>query len=105
MTKRFLSLLATLMLCVCASAQEDEQLLRSWIRTLASDEFGGRKPMTGYETLTIVNSCKRTVNPREDSSDFVAITDVVPDVILEIRYYGTYNFVGTRIDGYKAPTA
>ncbi len=51
--KRFLSLLATLMLCVCASAQDDEQLLRSWIRTLASDEFGGRKPMTGYETLTI----------------------------------------------------
>ena len=41
----------------------------------------------------------------QDSSDFVAITDVVPDVILEIRYYGTYNFVGTRIDGYLAPTA
>ena len=53
MTKRFLSLLATLVLCVCVSAQDDEQLLRSWIRTLASDEFGGRKPMTGYETLTI----------------------------------------------------
>ena len=41
----------------------------------------------------------------QDSSDFVAITDVVPDAILEIRYYGTYNFVGTRIDGYLAPTA
>lgn len=35
----------------------------------------------------------------------VPVTDVVPDVILEIRYYGTYNFVGTRIDGYEAPTA
>ena len=41
----------------------------------------------------------------QDSSDFVAITDVVPDAILEIRYYGTYNFVGSRIDGYLAPTA
>jgi D-alanyl-D-alanine dipeptidase len=41
----------------------------------------------------------------DDNSDFVAITDVVPDVILEIRYYGTYNFVGTRIDGYLQPTA
>jgi D-alanyl-D-alanine dipeptidase len=49
-------------------------------------------------------SCK-SVNPQEDSSGFVAITDVVPDVILEIRYYGTYNFVGTRIDGYLAPKA
>ena len=52
-----------------------------------------------------LNSCKQPINPLEDSSGFVAITDVVPDVILEIRYYGTYNFVGTRIDGYKAPTA
>ena len=40
-----------------------------------------------------------------DKSDFVAITDVVPDVILEIRYFGTYNFVGDRIDGYLAPKA
>ncbi len=43
--------------------------------------------------------------PEMQSSDFVNITDVVPDVILEIRYFGTYNFVGTRIDGYEQPTA
>lgn len=41
----------------------------------------------------------------EDTSDFVVITDVVPDAILEIRYYSTYNFVGSRIDGYLEPTA
>ena len=41
----------------------------------------------------------------DDNSDFVAITDVVPDAILEIRYYGTYNFVGARIDGYEQPIA
>ena len=40
-----------------------------------------------------------------DMSDFTAVTDVVPDVILEIRYFGTYNFVGDRIDGYEEPTA
>lgn len=40
-----------------------------------------------------------------DSSDFVMINDVVPDVILEIRYYSTYNFVGERIDGYEEPLA
>ena len=38
-------------------------------------------------------------------SSFVTITDVVPDAILEIRYYATYNFVGTRVDGYLQPTA
>ena len=45
------------------------------------------------------------VSPTDDNSQFVTITDVVPDVILEIRYYGTYNFVGQRIDGYEEPTA
>lgn len=45
------------------------------------------------------------VKHSDDSSGFVPITDVVPDVILEIRYFGTYNFVGARIDGYLAPTA
>jgi D-alanyl-D-alanine dipeptidase len=43
--------------------------------------------------------------PRDDNSGFVNVTDVVPDAILEVRYYGTYNFVGTRIDGYLQPTA
>ena len=47
----------------------------------------------------------KPLSPEADSSQFVNITDVVPDAILEIRYYGTYNFVGTRIDGYQQPTA
>ena len=40
-----------------------------------------------------------------DSSDFVLLSDAVPDAILEIRYYSTYNFVGERIDGYEEPIA
>lgn len=43
--------------------------------------------------------------PETDRSDFVSVTDVVPDAILEIRYYSTYNFVGERIDGYERPIA
>ena len=42
---------------------------------------------------------------RSIPAEFVTLTDAVPDAILEIRYFGTYNFVGTRIDGYLAPTA
>ncbi len=41
----------------------------------------------------------------DDASDFVLLTDAVPDAILEIRYYSTYNFVGDRIDGYEEPLA
>ena len=50
-------------------------------------------------------STEATATPEMDASAFVNITDVVPDVILEIRYFGTYNFVGARIDGYEQPTA
>jgi len=56
-------------------------------------------------------SCKKEANSdhpvsiTEDNSQFVTLTDVIPDAILEIRYFGTYNFVGDRIDGYLEPTA
>lgn len=38
-------------------------------------------------------------------ADFVILADVVPDIIQEIRYYTTYNFVGRRIPGYDEPVA
>ena len=41
----------------------------------------------------------------DDPSGFVVLTDVVPDVILEIRYFSSFNFVGTRVDGYQEPIA
>ena len=53
----------------------------------------------------LFSGCAKVKTPEENSSAFVYIAEAIPDVILEIRYYGTYNFVGTRIDGYLAPTA
>ena len=41
----------------------------------------------------------------ENASGFVSIGEAVPDVILEIRYFSTFNFVGSRIDGYEQPVA
>ena len=46
----------------------------------------------------------KTASP-DDSSGFVVLSDVVPDIIQEIRYHSTYNFVGERIDGYEQPFA
>ncbi|MDY3803388.1 MAG: M15 family metallopeptidase [Alloprevotella sp.] len=48
---------------------------------------------------------KEAKTPEEDASQFVVLTDVVPDAILEIRYYSTYNFIGRRIPGYEEPIA
>ncbi len=41
----------------------------------------------------------------KDPSGFVLLSDVIPSIIQEIRYYSTYNFVGERIDGYEEPCA
>ena len=40
-----------------------------------------------------------------DASGFVLLSDAVPDAILEIRYYSTFNFTGSRVDGYQEPVA
>ena len=62
----------------------------SWYQAASSDE-----PQT--QAADVILS--------DDSSDFVLLSEAVPDAILEIRYYSTYNFVGDRIDGYEEPLA
>lgn len=37
--------------------------------------------------------------------DFVVLSDICPDIIQEIRYFTTFNFVGQRIPGYERPIA
>ncbi len=52
--------------------------------------------------LLLCASCTQ----RDDApKGFVHLAEAVPDAILEIRYYSTYNFVGDRIDGYEKPVA
>lgn len=68
------------------------------------------KLIFGFLALLMMMSCRSLeeqtkTTKTNDSSQFVTLTDAVPDAILEIRYYGTYNFVGQRIDGYEQPTA
>ena len=41
----------------------------------------------------------------KDPSGFVLLSDVIPSIVQEIRYFPTYNFVGDRIDGYEEPCA
>ncbi len=40
-----------------------------------------------------------------DASGFVLLSDFVPHIVQEIRYYSTFNFIGERIDGYEEPVA
>ncbi|HQM42115.1 MAG TPA: M15 family metallopeptidase, partial [Smithellaceae bacterium] len=36
-------------------------------------------------------------------SGFVDIREIIPQIELDIRYYGSHNFLGERVDGYLAP--
>lgn len=40
-----------------------------------------------------------------DTSGFVLLSDYIPGIIQEIRYFSTYNFIGDKIDGYESPCA
>lgn len=40
-----------------------------------------------------------------DPSGFVILSEHVPQIVQEIRYHSTYNFIGDRIDGYEDPIA
>ncbi|MBP5213015.1 MAG: hypothetical protein J6032_00170, partial [Bacteroidales bacterium] len=50
--------------------------------------------MTAGILLSGCNPKDDGVSPTADSSQFVTLAEAVPDAILEIRYYGTYNFCG-----------
>jgi len=41
--------------------------------------------------------------PEKDASGFVLLSDFIPSIVQEIRYFSTYNFIGDRIDGYEEP--
>jgi D-alanyl-D-alanine dipeptidase len=46
-----------------------------------------------------ISSCSKDKTPE----GFVDIQEVIPEVLLDIRYYGPHNFVGEKVDGYMAP--
>jgi D-alanyl-D-alanine dipeptidase len=87
-----LFVISLILLTLCASCKK---------RTAQTDN-------TVYDTLLVVTTTGNfdsVVAQAGEGADFVMLTDVVPDAILEIRYFSTYNFVGRRIDGYLEPTA
>lgn len=51
--------------------------------------------------LLSITACRAS----HDRDSFVLVTDVIPDAMLDIRYYGTFNFIGDRIPGYNHPVA
>jgi D-alanyl-D-alanine dipeptidase len=53
--------------------------------------------------LAAVVALASAVHAAERPSSFVDVATVVPGLVVDMRYAGTHNFVGARIDGYEAP--
>jgi D-alanyl-D-alanine dipeptidase len=56
--------------------------------------------------VALISGCQRhTVGDDDPVSreSFLSLSDVEPDIVLEMRYFGENNFTGMRIDGYAAP--
>ena len=85
------TLSAVLLLCGCGGASAADSTAQP-----AASADGQSKEVTLAEDGVKLSG---------DASDFVLLTEAVPDAILEIRYYSTYNFIGDRIDGYEEPLA
>ena len=65
--------------------------------------------MTGlvlvFVLLIMTAGCAQQTEETSLPEGFVYIAEKIPDIILEIRYYSTYNFLGVRVDDYLAPVA
>ena len=55
-----------------------------------------------FLTLTVI-FFPSSAQAGERPDTFVDIEEIIPGVLMDIRYYGEHNFVGTRVDGYLAP--
>ena len=62
-------------------------------------------PDSLYDGPLSTNDTAFVRTDRPINADFVLLADVCPDIIQEIRYYTTFNFVGRRIPGYNHPEA
>jgi D-alanyl-D-alanine dipeptidase len=48
-------------------------------------------------------ACFRAAAQNFPDSDFVDIQNVIPDIVLDIRYFSDHNFLGRPVEGYLAP--
>jgi D-alanyl-D-alanine dipeptidase len=56
-------------------------------------------------SIILLSACagKKEISAIGNNDPFVDVKEFIPSVQLDIRYYTTDNFVGSRVDGYDAP--
>ena len=104
MKKLLAALAMTAMMFAFAGCGTQEEAQAPEETTAVTEESAAAEETTAAAEPTTATA-EDGVTLSDDASDFVLLSEAVPDAILEIRYYSTYNFVGERIDGYEEPLA
>jgi D-alanyl-D-alanine dipeptidase len=65
----------------------------------------GRKSLIAVLFVFVLSTSFSTRAEDTVPTGFVDLQNVLPDLILDIRYFGSDNFIGKPIDGYLAPKA
>lgn len=60
-------------------------------------------PEAASEPTTPGSESDDPPGPSPLPAGFVYVRDVIPDIVVELRYQGSHNFVGAPVDGYEAP--
>ena len=77
------------------------RVITRFIENIAFDlrACGGLLTCALAATLMCANGAQGASLPR----GFVYLRDIAPTIVQDIRYYGRHNFVGRKVDGYRAP--
>ncbi|WP_046759130.1 M15 family metallopeptidase [Kordia jejudonensis] len=57
---------------------------------------------TLFYRFLLVCCISMIISPEQLPEGFVYVEDEIPTITLEMRYFGTNNFVGAKVDGYEA---
>jgi len=71
---------------------------------MRSNLYKMKKLITTLSITLLILGCNDQSASVEITRDgFVEVKEVIPDIVLDVRYYSDDNFMGTRVDGYHAP--
>lgn len=66
--------------------------------------FFKKRFFAAVTVAVLLHGCASIHEPGNNGRQhFDYVHDIIPDVVLDVRYYSEDNFVGTRVDGYRKP--
>lgn len=79
--------------------------IKMWILIVTIAALTGGLMNATAKTMNVSSNDSMSISPimvSQRPAEFVLLKEIAPDIVQEIRYAGTHNFVGRKIAGYEA---